>query len=282
VLESDRYVVFQAPTGTLALEMAREVRPDLIIVEADLPDMTGIEACQMLRSDVRIVHNVPVLILTPDKPTSEQRVAALRAGAWDFLCYPGGDPGQLSLELRTYVQAKRNIDVALAEAVVDPTTGLLSRPGLARRAKELGGLMARKHGGLACIVFAVETDPTASKVGSVVARTARVSDVVGAMGPTEFAVLAPATDDVGAVKLAQRLGGILRDTIGGGGRLAPGTTLRAGYEAVSNLKYSPIDPVELLTRATAAVRAGKPEPHCPWVRRFDVGAAGHRLGLVTD
>ena len=55
--------------------------------------------------------------------------------------------------------------------------------------------------------------------------------------------------------------------------------LQIGYDAVPNLKYSPIDPVVLLLRATTAVRTGIPEPGCSWMRRFNevevspVGAA---------
>jgi len=60
--------------------------------------------------------------------------------------------------------------------------------------------------------------------------------------------------------------------------LTPGKTLHVGYEAVTNLKYSPIDPVALLARATAAVRDGKPEPGAPWVRRFELAAAAKPAG----
>jgi tetratricopeptide (TPR) repeat protein len=48
-------------------------------------------------------------------------VTALRAGVWDFLRYPR-NPEELSLTLQVYVQAKRNIDVALADDVAEPTT----------------------------------------------------------------------------------------------------------------------------------------------------------------
>lgn len=277
VLTDNRYAVVQVHSGTLALEWARNLLPDTILLDADLPDMSGTDACRLLHSDLRIGHNVPIVILTPDKPTPEQRVTALRAGAWDFLRYPR-DPGELSLKLEAYVQAKRNIDVALAEGLIDPATGLHSWPTLARRARELGALMARKHGALACVVLALETDRADPKAGSLVAQTARVSDVVGALSPTEFGVLAPATEHAGAVKLAQRVGSVLCGAIGGGGVLAPGSTLRAGFDAVANFTYSPIDPVELLARAAAAVRNGKPEPGYPWVRRFDVSLASGQDG----
>src|SRR5206468_872927 len=169
VFEGRNYIVVQVHTGTLAGEWVRDVRPDTIIIDAELPDMSGIDACRLLHSDLRIGHTVPTLILTPDKPTPEQRVAALRAGVWDFLLYPP-DREELLLSLETYLQAKRNVEVALAAGLVDPATGLHSRPALARRARELGALMVRGRGALACVVFALEADPADPKPGSVLVR----------------------------------------------------------------------------------------------------------------
>src|SRR2546425_12124646 len=88
-LERRRYAVVQVQTGALAVEWARNFQPDAIMLAADLPDMTGIDASRLLHADLRIGHNVPILIIATDKPTPEQRVAALRAGAWDFVRHPG-------------------------------------------------------------------------------------------------------------------------------------------------------------------------------------------------
>src|SRR5213079_3315130 len=262
VFQGRHYAVVQVHTATLAAEWVRDVRPDTIIIDAELPDMSGIDACRLLHGDLRIGHTVPTLILAPNTPTPEQRVAALRAGVWDFLPYPP-DADELLLSLETYLRAKQNIDVALA-GLVDPATGLYTRPALARWARELGALMSRARGGLACVVFALDADPADPKAGSILVRSARVSDVVGALSPTEFAVLAPGTDQAGAVKLAKRIGGALRDVVGASGSLASAPALQIGYDAVPNLKYSPIDPVALLLRATTAVRTGTPEPGCSW------------------
>ena len=272
VLGPAGYTVVEAATGARALERARHARPDIIILDAELPDMTGLEACRSFRGEPHIARNVPILLLTTGPPTPEQRVTALRAGVWDFLRHPG-DPDELALKLETYVQAKRNIDATLAEGLVDPATGLHSRPGLARRARELGALMARHHGALACVVFAVDSKPADPRTANLVAQTARVCDVVGSLGPGEFAVLAPGTADDGVLKLAQRVASALCAAPGGGEakQVTPG--LLVGYDAVVNLKYSPIDPVALLGRAAAAVRNGRPQPGYPWVRRFDAGAA---------
>ena len=270
------YTVIESSTGARALERARDTRPDIIILDNELSDLTGLEACRLFRGEPHIGRNVPILLLTSGRPTPEQRVTALRAGVWDFLAHPG-DPEELALKLETYVQAKRNIDATLAEGLFDPATGLHSRPGLARRARELGALMARHHGALACVVFQVESTPADPRAGHLVAQTARVCDVVGSLGPGEFAVLAPGTSDAGAIRFAQRVASALTASPGGGRDTAvtPGPGLRVGYDAVVNLKYAPIDPVALLGRAASAVRNGRPEPGYPWVRRFDVGTASH-------
>jgi len=269
-LKREQYTVLEARSGALALEWARDLMPDAIVLDANLPDLSGIDVCRMLREDVRLRHNVPVLILSPDLPTPEQRVAALRAGAWDFLPGSAG-PEELTLKVQAYVQAKRNLDIAMEDGLMDPTTGLHSRHSLARRARELGALMARRHGALACVVFALEDGAQDPRVGVALSRCARLSDIVGRLGPTELAVLAPATAHAGAVRLAQRAAGPLREVLRATLPAAAGPGLEAGYDAVANLGYTPIDPVDLLTRAAHAVRAGTPEPDCPWVRRFDNG-----------
>jgi PleD family two-component response regulator len=282
-LGGDRFAVIQVHTGALALEVARDVRPDVIILEADLPDMSGIEACRSLHADLHIGHYVPILIVARDTPTPEQRVTALRAGVWDFLRYPR-DPDELSLTIQVYVQAKRNIDVALADDLHDPLTAVHGRAVLARRARELGALMARRHGALACLVFAITTEAVDPDVFNAIVRAARVSDVVGAFSPSEIVVLAPATDHAGAVRLAYRVADALREATASGPPstppLVPGTTLRVGYDAVANLRYWPSDPVDLLIRANAAVKNGIPEPGAPWVRRFDGAPTAATSGPV--
>ena len=72
--------------------------------------------------------------------------------------------------------------------------------------------------------------------------------MIGRLGPTEFAVLAPGTNAVGARLLAKRLA----ESLNGGG-----LHVRSSYEAVANVGYTPIEPVELLVRAAAAVRTGR-------------------------
>jgi DNA-binding response OmpR family regulator len=282
VLEPDRYGVAHVASGTLALKWARDIQPDAIVLDEELPDMSGIDVCRLLSSDLRIGGKVPILVLAPPEFSSEKRLSAIRAGAWDILPR-SGDREELLLKLRTYLRRNREADAGNGEGPVEATTGLHSRPAFVRRARELSALMARKHGALACLVFALEVDPADLKGRQLVAHTARVlrsvervSDVVAALGPTEFAVLAPATDSAGAVTFARRVATALQRGLGDGDGVDPLPNLRVGYDAVANLRYSPIDPVDLLAHAMAALRSGQPEPGSPWVRRFDASVASRQ------
>src|SRR6058998_3768468 len=69
------YAIAEAQTGALAVEWARDLHPDV----------SGIEACRLLRADLRIAPNVPILLLCTDEPSPGQRATALRAGAWGVL-----------------------------------------------------------------------------------------------------------------------------------------------------------------------------------------------------
>jgi PleD family two-component response regulator len=269
LLDQEGYVVVHARTGAEAFKAARGLGADIIIVDSELLDVAWADVCEVLQVDLRLSHSVPILVVTPTSPTPEQRVAGLRVGVWDFVVDPP-DPADLALKIDTYAQAKRNVDLALAEGLVDPVTGLHSGPALARRARELGAVMARQHAGLACIVFALQGPPY-PEAGSLLAQAVRASDLVGVLSRSELAVVAPGTREGGAVRLAQRVAPVLRERVrsGEGGSVAAALALRVGYDAVANLRYSPTDPIELLARASTAVRAGAPEAAAPWLRRFD-------------
>jgi PleD family two-component response regulator len=284
LLESGGYAVLRERSGSNALERARSTEPDVIVVDAALPDMSGIELCRALSADPRISISTPIILSILEPASRAQRLAALRAGAWECLA-PPHDAEEIVLKIDAFVRAKLDADRARAEGLLDPATRLYNLQGLVRRARELGSQAFRQHGPLACVVLAVDVEPTDPAASPVPAETpnwasrwvhaltsaARRSDVVGRLSPSEFAVLAPGTDATGARRLAERLAGSIQtDT-----RAVPATPprIRGGYEAVANVGYAPIEPVDLLIRASAALRTGKAEAGAAgWLRRFE-GAA---------
>lgn len=73
--------------GAGALPAAVLEKPDLILLDVNLPDMTGIEVCRVLKADPRTGH-IPVLMLTGEAREVVTRVEGLDAGADDYMFKP--------------------------------------------------------------------------------------------------------------------------------------------------------------------------------------------------
>src|SRR5262245_48722653 len=67
-LDAKRFAVIQVRDGATALEWARALHPDAIVLDSALPDMPAVEVCQQLQGVPGIGHRVPILILAADKP----------------------------------------------------------------------------------------------------------------------------------------------------------------------------------------------------------------------
>lgn len=287
ILEPAGYAVLREPTGRYALERARGTEPDVFIVDSNLPDMAGVEFCRRLRADPRISNSTPLLLTFREHASREDRLGALRAGAWECIA-PPHEADEILLKISAYVRAKLDADRARAEGLLDPMTGLYNRQGLARRARELGSQAFREHGALACVVLVLDVEapaPDTESAANVVVgcvralkSSARRSDVLGRLSLAEFAVLAPGTNAVGARRLAERLASSVQASATAPSAdgfverpLAP-LRVRCGYEAVANVGYAPIEPADLLVRAYTALRTGRVESGS-WLRRFDDGVS---------
>jgi signal transduction histidine kinase len=83
ILTRAGYSVFEAARGREAVEQAREVRPHVIILDVNLPDMCGLDVCRAIRAD-REIGNIPVLMLTVRHDDTDV-LAGLEAGADDYV-----------------------------------------------------------------------------------------------------------------------------------------------------------------------------------------------------
>lgn len=80
--------VFEATDGAEALSGLAEARPDLLIVDVDIPFLNGIEVCRMLRADrTRSIWQTPVMLMV-SRPHRRLIEEALAAGVDDVLCKP--------------------------------------------------------------------------------------------------------------------------------------------------------------------------------------------------
>jgi diguanylate cyclase (GGDEF)-like protein len=278
------YAVLRAYTGRQALDFARTAQPDALILDARMSDIDGVDVCRELRADPRFGVTTPVFITTAGASDRAQTLAAYEAGAWEFFNEPL-DGEVLLQKLGNYVRSKREADRIRDESLLDQLTGLYNMRGLARRAREIAGEALRQHNPLACVAFATDAEPAAvgevppeqltrvaEHLGAVFRRTGRVSDVIGRLGQTEFAIIAPTTEAKGVVRLVERLQETLEASplsLGGEDRTL---RIRAGYCAVADYAEASVDAVEMLLRAAAALRqtrAAGTTPGGSAIRAFD-------------
>jgi putative two-component system response regulator len=86
VLEGEGYDLEMAENGFQAIEKAKKLLPDVILLDVMMPGMTGFEVCQRIRSDPQIAE-IPIIILTA-LDDRESLLNALKAGADDFISKP--------------------------------------------------------------------------------------------------------------------------------------------------------------------------------------------------
>ena len=264
------YAVLRAYTGRQALDLARSAQPDLVLLDVRMPDLDGIEVCRMLREESTFSANTPIIMVTSGPADRVQMLAALQAGAWDYVSAPLDGEAMLA-KLDTYMRSKRETDRIRDESLLDQLTGLYNIRGLARRAREIGADAYRHHDSLSCLAFTAEPEPVvlspetmnelaarvAAHLSTVFRRTGRVSDAIGRLGQQEFAIIAPSTEAQGAMRLLQRLQESLETSpisVAGSDRRL---RIRASYCAVSDYAESSVDAVEMLLRAATALRQNR-------------------------
>jgi DNA-binding response OmpR family regulator len=82
-LKKQGYIVEAAGDGRIALEAARRLKPDLLILDIMLPELDGFEVCRILRKEM----SMPILMLTA-RDDEIDRVVGLEVGADDYLTKP--------------------------------------------------------------------------------------------------------------------------------------------------------------------------------------------------
>lgn len=99
VLESDGFVVELVDDGAHAIRKAREFRPDLVIMDIQLPNVSGLELIEKMHAD-RQLKEIPILAVTAFVGKGEE-ARIRRAGARGFMGKP--------ISIRPFTEAVRNL-----------------------------------------------------------------------------------------------------------------------------------------------------------------------------
>ena len=269
MLAPQGYRVLSVASGRELLEQAPELGPDVVLLDANLQDVDSIVVCRRLRLHRAVSWHTPVIMITSTPATKQQRLAALEAGAWDYLSL-GLNAEELLLKVDAFTRVKLETDHVLEEDT-EPESGLYTKRGLERRARELVSDAFRRHAPLACVALSVEADATASPVvvdfaSRLLQASGRASDAIGRAASGEFLVLAPSTAPPGAAQMARRLSQVIER----GPRPAglPPLEVRAGFEAVVDLHETPLDPASLLGHASVALGRARSAGNGSRIQRY--------------
>jgi len=107
-LTKEGYDVVVAPTGSDALKQAREVHPDLVLLDIMVPQLNGWEVCRRLKQDVE-TKNIPVIMVT-GRVEEGDKVLGFEMGADDYVTKPFS-PRELLARIRAVARRGRPGDV---------------------------------------------------------------------------------------------------------------------------------------------------------------------------
>jgi len=228
-LQASGYRVAEANNGDRALEAARLLQPDVILLDILMEGMNGLEVCARLKA-IPELSDTPVLFLSSigDVPT---KAAGFELGAQDYISKTT-DLRELQLRVKAALQAKvkheRLREAAtrlesetrrlMHEALRDPLTGLANRRAIMQ---DGGRVLTEAHfTGEPATLFIVDVDHfkrvndtwghafgdrVLQEVGAQVRRLLREEDLWGRLGGEEFVALLPQADAPEALRAAERV-----------------------------------------------------------------------------
>jgi two-component system, cell cycle response regulator len=257
-----------ALNGTVGLQLAAALQPDLILLDIELPDLNGFEVCRLLKADPATMI-IPIIFLTGASST-EEKIKGLHLGAVDYVTKPF-DVAELLARVGASLRTKFLLDLLSKKAMIDGLTGLWNRSYLDQRLHAEVSLSARTGQPFSCIMADVDHfkaindtyghafgDLALRATSQVFAENSRAEDIVCRYGGEEFAILLPGVGVVGGAAFAERL----RDRISqlslphGGGVVR--LTCSFGVAEMSKDTFAGVSPIQLADQALyQAKRTGR-------------------------
>lgn len=215
ILSGD-YRVLAATSAALALEICLQTLPDLIISDVVMPQMTGLQLCQLLAENPE-TKDIPVIFMTSfSKPEEEN--ACWQSGGADFITKPV-QPMTLKNRINAQLKFKAQKEFLSQLAFIDGLTAVYNRRYFDFHIVKQTARAERNQSDLSILLIDIDFfklfndnyghlagDRALCQVAAAIKTVLlRPSDFVSRYGGEEFVVVLPETDAAGAIDVAQRI-----------------------------------------------------------------------------
>lgn len=216
-LLKDDYKIKVANSGQRALELARaKNKPDLILLDIGMPDMSGYDVCKTLKSSSETI-DIPIIFVTA-KNSPEDEEYGLNLGAIDYIKKPFHS-GIIKIRIKNHLTLKLKSKKLEELSMCDSLTGISNRRFFDEMLEKKYAEVKREAKNIAIIMIDIDHfklyndnyghwmgDECLSKVARTLQRTLkRPTDLIARYGGEEFVVLLKDIDKSGAIKVAQSL-----------------------------------------------------------------------------
>jgi two-component system, cell cycle response regulator len=214
-LRSEKLTLHHAYNAQEGLALLRQHRPDLVLLDLDMPDTNGMDVCRQIRADPALVAT-PVIFLTGTIDVSV-KVQAFDLGAIDYVTKPF-DSVELRARVRGALRTKQYYDMLAAKAQLDAITGLWNRAYFDARLTEEVSATLRHRRPLALLMVDIDHfkrindtwghpfgDQVLREVGQALQEVVRQEDALCRYGGEEFAVILRESTAECACQAATRL-----------------------------------------------------------------------------
>jgi len=212
----DTYQLKVATSGKQCLQLvATDPKPDLILLDIDMPDMDGYQVCEHLKHN----HNsaeIPIIFVTAMQSTADEEKGLL-LGAVDYVTKPVRPPILLA-RIATHIQLKNQRDSLIKMAIRDQLTGLFNRHYLLETANHRVAKVMRNDFPVSVLMMDIDhfksiNDTYGHQAGDVVLKAfagllnqeSREEDIVSRFGGEEFVIFLDECNVFTAEKIAERI-----------------------------------------------------------------------------
>lgn len=214
-LRNDELTLLSAFGGEEAIDMAIDLKPSLILLDLNMPGISGLETLRQLKHHAETIE-IPVIILSGSS-TSSDKVVSFELGATDYVTKPFDVP-ELRARIASSLRVTRLMRMLAQRAHIDGLTGLWNRAHLNEQLAAEIDQASRSGEPLSLVMcdldhFKALNDTFGHPAGDLVLQCfARVLksemrkyDIACRYGGEEFALIVPASEAAEAAGLCERI-----------------------------------------------------------------------------